>query len=169
MAKSETASSIRDAAGAMAAKAQAAMASDSDTFAKHAAMSDLYEIQAANIALARGKRADVKEFARKMIHDHTHTSEELKAALLKVDVHVTPPHSLDTIHQTLIDDLNGAKDEDFDGRYLAQQESAHSTALTLFRTYRDSGDKAILCAYARQTIPALESHLELVQRMKSAT
>ena len=35
----------------------------------------------------------------------------------------------------MIDNLTGAKDEDFDARYLNQQENAHQEALILFRGY----------------------------------
>jgi putative membrane protein len=35
----------------------------------------------------------------------------------------------------MLDNLRGAEEEDFDGRYLEQQENAHKEALILMRGY----------------------------------
>ena len=162
--KSEAASAMRDSAVAMSEKAMAAMANAKDSFVKHAALGDMYELEAARIALKRTRREDIRQFARQMIEDHTRTSAALKAAVTG-DGAVPVPDSLDRAHQTLVDDLDGASDESFDRRYLAQQKSAHSGALTLFRTYRDSGDDVRLGQLARETVPILERHMAMIERM----
>jgi len=67
-----------------------------------------------------------------------------------------PPEALDASYQALIDDLEGASDADFEGGYVAQQQSVHGAAITLFETYRKSGcggGLAILCGLA---LPVLE-------------
>jgi putative membrane protein len=43
------------------------------------AVSDMFEIQSSQIALAKQADADTKPFAEKMIQDHQKTSSELKA------------------------------------------------------------------------------------------
>src|SRR6187399_971559 len=49
-----------------------------DVFLRDAAMGDMYEIQAANMALTRAKNPKVKEFATMMVADHTKSSAKLK-------------------------------------------------------------------------------------------
>jgi predicted outer membrane protein len=48
-------------------------------FVNKVAVSDMFEIQSSQIALAKQADADTKPFAEKMIQDHQKTSSELKA------------------------------------------------------------------------------------------
>ena len=70
---------------------------------------------------------------------HTGTTKELKATLAKINSIVTPPSALDDRHQGMIDELRGAKDGDFDTRYMSQQVDAHREALILVRGYSKDG------------------------------
>ena len=58
-AKSDIASALRDAAGGLASKVEAAVTTSTEGFVKTAAISDLYEIEASKIALQRSLRADI--------------------------------------------------------------------------------------------------------------
>jgi putative membrane protein len=118
------------------------------------------------MALKRAHRADVKDFARQMIKDHKRTSDDLKSMLGSMNEPMQPPAKLNLLFQTLIDDLGGATDENFDKRYLAQQESVHSAAVTLTKTYRDRGDDSALRELAKLAVPLYEGHLKMVQRLK---
>lgn len=167
--KSETVSAVKDAIGGAAGKAVAATAITREAFADNAEAANLYEIEAAKIALERSRRHDVKEFARQMIADHTKTSSELKSFLGQTNSPQRPRDSLDALHQTLIDDLNGASDEDFDKRYIAQQQSAHSNAITLFKTYQNAGQDDGLRSLAGLALPMLEHHMEMVRDLEKAS
>src|SRR5690348_15601382 len=46
-------------------------------FAAQAAIGGLAEVEAANLALQRGSGAEVKQFARRMLDDHTKANREL--------------------------------------------------------------------------------------------
>ena len=48
-------------------------------FVNKVAVSDMFEIQSSQIALAKQADADTKPFAEKMVQDHQKTSSELKA------------------------------------------------------------------------------------------
>jgi putative membrane protein len=62
----------------------------------------------------------------------------------------------------MLDDLKGAKDEDFDGRYIAQQIDAHNEALILMRGYAKDGDNADIKAFAAETQPKVQMHLDMI-------
>jgi len=61
-----------------------------------------------------------------------------------------------------LDDLKGAKDEDFDGRYIAQQINAHNEALILMRGYGKDGDSADIKSFAAAIEPKVQMHLDMI-------
>jgi putative membrane protein len=133
-----------------------------------AASGDIYEIEASKIALTRSMSDDVKKFAQQMINDHTQTTNLLRAALEHAKLNVEPPKMLDSRHQQMIDDLKGVKDEDFDARYISQQESAHNEALILIRGYAKDGDTMDLKMFAQATQPRIEMHLDTIKMIDDA-
>lgn len=136
-------------------------------FVTAAAMSDMYEIQAAKIAQSRSKNPAVKKFAAEMIKAHTGTTNELKKALPASGVNVTPPADLDERRKGMLDNLNKAKPEDFDKTYVDQQVAAHDEAVTLFKSYSDRGSNATLKPWAAATLPKIQSHLDMAKGLQS--
>lgn len=132
----------------------------------NAAMADMYEIQAADIALERSQNAKVKELAGMIKTDHTTASDEMKAMLPQAAPDVTPPTNLDERRQGLIDNLRSAPAAGFDAVYLDQQIAAHNEALTLHRGF--SNEESPLAAHARKVVPAIEGHLRMAEQLKAA-
>ncbi len=159
----DTMSAVKDATGHAVGVISAEMTSKVKDFVPAAAVSDMYEVEAAKIAEQRSQNADVKAFARKMIQAHTQTTRALKAILATAKIEVTPPASLDDRRQGMIDELRGAKDADFDGRYMSQQIDAHNEALILMRGYAKDGDNADVKAFAAKTATAVQEHLDMAQ------
>jgi len=167
--KSDTASAVKEAIGGAAGLAAAATAITRDRFVHHAAIANLYELEAAKIALRRAQRQDVKEFARAMLADHEKVGSELKSFLGGTNSPQSLPDQLDAVHRTLIDDLDGAANEDFDKRYISQQKIAHQEAITLFTTYHHSGRDGGLRNLAGLALPVLQQHLEMVNELEKAS
>jgi putative membrane protein len=164
----DTMSAAKDAAGHAVGLITAEMTSTLKGFVQAAAMSDMYEVEAGKIAEQRAGNADVKSFAEKMVKAHTMTSEKVKAMLVDEKSAVMPPATLDDRHQAMIDELRGAKDADFDGRYLSQQVDAHKEALILMKGYAKDGDVAPFKKFAAKTAPVVQSHLDMAQRLSRA-
>lgn len=163
--KSSTVSAVKDAVIGSAANLVAGAALTVDAFAQLAGMSGLYEIEAAQIALQRSRRDDVRQFAQQMLTDHKDIARKLGSFLGGMNRPNSPPERLDTLHQTLIDDLRGVPDEDFDARYIAQQKAAHDTAITLFTSYHEHGSEEGLRNLAKLGLPVLQHHREMVQKL----
>jgi putative membrane protein len=104
-------------------------------FVQKAAMSDMYEIEAGKIASQKGQSDSVKNFGQMMVDAHSKTTEELKDLLQSENIKVDLPTKLDSNHQKLIDDLNGASNADFDKTYAQQQIAGHNEAEDLFEKY----------------------------------
>ncbi len=134
-------------------------------YVPNAAMGDMYEIQAADIALQRSQNAQVKELATMIKTDHTAASNAMKGMLPQAAPNVTPPADLDERRQGLIDNLRSASAENFDRTYIDQQIAAHNEALTLHRGF--SNEDSPLAAHARSVAPKIEAHLRQAEQLKA--
>lgn len=137
-----------------------------DAFVTNAAISDMYEIQAGEIAQKKGQSADVKAFGKMMVSDHTALSNAMKPLVSAAGK--TLPTGLDERRKGLIDNLNAASAAEFDQVYLSQQEAAHSEALTLMQGYADNGDDAALKGAAAKAVPKVQAHLDRVKQLQAA-
>lgn len=151
-----------------------------EEFLRLAAMSDRFEIASSRLVGEKSQNAQVKEFAQHMIRDHEKTSREL----MQHQPHATgagtstPPQGtapgsprqdgLDQQHAALLQQLQQASGAEFDRLYIRQQVMAHQQAVDLFRNYSQSGDNAQLKQWAAQTLPALEQHLQMAQRLQQS-
>lgn len=136
-----------------------------DDFLAKAAMSDMYEVQAGKLAATMAANADVKKFGQMMVDAHTTTTTALKAAVKKDGVTMTPPAALDAKHQGLIDALKAAKGDAFDTLYKSQQSDAHAEALALMQGYAATGDKPAIKAFAADTAPKVQSHIDMLNSL----
>jgi putative membrane protein len=161
---------VTDALGGVVGQMSASMAVTADRFVENAAIGDLYEITAAEIALRRSSSDDVRSIARDMIDDHMTSTHQLQAALETSEARgvAPPPPTLDGRRQTMIRHLEEASDEAFDTTYVDQQLLAHEETVTLMRAYRDGGDNPQLRSYAAGTAPVVERHLEHIKRLRAA-
>ena len=165
---SEALSALQDAVAGGVGAVSAELVTTTKGFVEAAAMGDMYEVEASKLAAERAMASDVKTFAKAMIDAHTQTTMELKAALKGSREAIEIPATLDDRHQGMLDNLKGAKDADFDNRFIAQQTNAHNEALILMRGYAKDGDNAPLKAMAEKTAPAVQMHLDMIAEIERA-
>jgi putative membrane protein len=160
--------SQEDAGEAPAAEDTAALAPDPAAdpdpstpqgFVAMAASSDMYEIEAGRLAQEMGESQETKDFGAMMEEDHTASSEKLKAAVSQGGASLSAPPQMLPKHQQQLDALRSAGD-DFDSVYAQQQVAAHQEALGLLESQAGSGTVASLKAFASETAPIVEGHLE---------
>lgn len=137
-------------------------------YVPNAAMGDMYEIQAADIALERSKDAQVRELAQMIKTDHTAASQAFKAAAPQAAPDVQLPTELDERRKGLIDNLRSAAAADFDKAYIDQQVAAHQEAVTLHRGFSDNTDAPTLAEHARTVLPKIEAHLQRAQALQAS-
>lgn len=128
-----------------------------------AAVADMYEIQAAEIALERSQTADIREMAEMIRTDHTQASANLKQVAPQAAPEAEIPTELDERRKGLIDNLRSAPQAEFDRTYRAQQVAAHEEALTLHRGFADNPEGGPLAEHARTVVPKIEMHLRMAQ------
>lgn len=136
-------------------------------YVPNAAEGDMYEIQAADIALERTQNAQVRELAQMIKTDHTQASEAMKRIAPQAAPNVPMPTELDERRQGMLDNLRSASAENFDRVYLDQQVAAHNEALTLHRGFSDNTDAPQLAEHARTVVPKIEAHLRQAEQIRS--
>jgi putative membrane protein len=148
----------------------AAAAPDPSTpqgFVATQASSDMYEIEAGRLAQEMGQSDEIKEFGAMMVEDHTASSAKLKTAADAAGSGVTVPTAMLPKHQQNLDALRNAG-TNFDSVYAQQQVMAHQEALALLQGQAETGTVASLKAFAAETAPIVETHLEHARTLASA-
>jgi predicted outer membrane protein len=133
-------------------------------FVMNAAMTDMLEIQSSQLANTKSQNAQVKQFAQRMIQDHTASSDKLKAAAQGITI----PAGLDAEHARMLQQLQSAPASDFDRTYADLQVTGHQGAVTLFDQYAQNGDNAQLKQFAQQTLPTIRDHLQMATQLRAA-
>jgi putative membrane protein len=148
-------------AGSMAASSPADLSAADKKFIQKAAVGGMAEVQTAQLAQQKSDDTTVKQFAQKMIDDHTPNNERLmKLASAKG---VTPPTELDAMHQKQMAKLQTLSGKKFDTTYLKGQEKDHAVMLKLFETEAKNGHDPDLKQFAETTIPVIESHEHMAE------
>jgi putative membrane protein len=127
-------------------------------FLQEAAASGMAEIEAGQIAKQKGMREEVKQFAARMVDDHTKAGEDLKSVAAANGVAL--PASPDKKHQKEMAKLDKLSGGDFDRAYLNGQVKDHRKAVHEFREHAKSKKENDAKAFAARTLPTLVSHLD---------
>lgn len=138
------------------------IAPTTNDFVSEAAISDMFEIQSSTLAATKLSGAG-KDFAERMVADHTKTTNELTAAAKTSNIPV--PTAMDSAHQKMLEKLQSLNGDDFSKQYFKDQVSAHKTAVNLFDRYGKGGQDPKLKDWAAQTLPTLKEHLKMAQAM----
>jgi putative membrane protein len=136
---------------------------DRAAYVDMAAASDLYEIQAGQLAQSRASNADVRQFGSMLVEHHRMTTQQLTAAATAAG---TPPSPrLMPMQQRMIAELQSASGSGFDRIFLRQQVQAHEMALALHRNYADNGDTPALRTVASAAVPIIQRHLDRARQL----
>ena len=142
------------------------IAPTTNDFVQEAAISDMFEIESSKMASAKLAGPE-KEFADKMVADHTKTTAELTGEA-KAD-NIPVPTAMDSSHKKMLDKLNSLNGDNFRKQYFNDQVSAHKDAVSLFERYGKGGDNLKLKDWATTTLPALQHHLDMAQGLYKNT
>lgn len=136
-------------------------------FVATAPAANAFEIASSRLALEKSQNPAVRAFAQKMITDHTMIGEHFVAAFGQANTGLTPPDGLGPELGAIMDKLEGESGAAFDTAYVAAQTQGHQAAVGLFAGYAKGGDNAVLKAFAAETLPMIEMHLEMCYALGS--
>ena len=129
-----------------------------------AAMDGLAEIEHGRLAARNASSPAVKQFAARMVDDHSKAGEELKK--LAAQKEVTLATRLDDQHRSMQGKLAGLKGAAFDKAYVDHMVAAHLKAVALFQQQAKDGQDPDVKAWAAKTLPTLQEHLKMASSMK---
>jgi putative membrane protein len=135
-------------------------ATDRD-FAHQAAVGGMAEVKLAKLALDRGQSTEVKQFARRMLADHSKANTELKQIADKKNLEI--PTQLDDEHQKLYDKLSRLDGAEFDKQYMQVMVASHDETVRAFKQQAQAGQDPDLKHFAMKTLPVIERHEDVAK------
>lgn len=132
-------------------------------FIGRASQSDFNEIKLSQLAAERASRPDVKEFANKMVTDHTMLEQQMKPFADQMGVQ--PATSLDSQHQALYDKLSSLSGKDFDKAYIGAMDKDHHLAVDEFTTEQQTTKNSGLKQTVQQGRKVIEQHTKMADSL----
>lgn len=126
-------------------------------FIEKAALAGMAEIGSAKLAEKKALTPAVREFAARMIKDHTEANNKLRSVAAPLGAPV--PQQLDRVHSEGLKQLGQLSGREFDTAYVNLMRQDHDTAVALFENA--AGDGALdekLRTFARNTLDTLRNH-----------
>ncbi len=139
---------------------------DRDFVAK-ASAAGLAEVNFGNLAVRSAVNPAVKEFARRMVADHTKANQELLA--LANEKMYSLARTMDEQHQKLFQKLGKEEGANFDRYYMEAMVKDHEDAVKLFDREAKDGQDEALKKWAEKTLPALKEHLKMARDVEKRT
>jgi putative membrane protein len=138
------------------------------SFIKSASEANMFEIETSKVAVTKASSQQVKDFAQKMIDDHTKAGDDMKAAIGSNTAEQNDvATSLGMMHKLKLAKLNREEGASFDKDYVNAQVAAHDDAVKLFDKYAGNGDDAALKSFAASTLPTLQGHKQMIDGIKA--
>jgi putative membrane protein len=130
------------------------------TFLRKAAQANMFEIEMGKIA-ERSTNPTVKQFAQRMVTDHTKLQDQLKTVATQEGV--TLPAKVSSSEQSSIAKLSKQTGATFDRDYINTMVTDHKTDITEFQNEANNGTDPSLKNAAQGALPTLHEHLTLAE------
>ena len=115
------------------------------------------DVKASELAESQANSPKVRDFAQRVVKDHTRLNEQLGTLAKDSKVAVLAGTGKDT--KDMLDRLSKTKGMDFDREYLKTIIDDHEKAVQLFETQSKYGADTKLSAFATAALPQLRDHL----------
>lgn len=146
---------------------QTTLSSSDRKFMKEAAQGGLAEVQLGQIASQSGASDAVKQFGQRMVQDHTQANNQLQQ--LATQKGVTLPNNIDKQNQKVSQQLSKLSGASFDRAYINHMVEDHTKDVSLYQRQAQQGQDPNVKAFAAQTVPILQEHLQLARSIANAT
>jgi putative membrane protein len=127
-------------------------------FMKEAAAGGMAEVELGQLAADKASSPDVKEFAQRMVKDHSQANDQLKQIAMQKNVTLpTSPSAKDRMTKKKLSNMSG---DAFDKAYMADMVKDHKKDIAAFQKESSSGQDPDVKQFASQTLPTLKDHLK---------
>lgn len=130
-------------------------------FMRTAADANLAEIETAKMVAQKSTDPAVKDFANRMVTDHTQASQSLASVAEMSNVKLpTEPAANERNQKNELQTLSGAK---LDDAYLRDELRGHKEAIAAFENEIKNGQNQEVKNYAIETLPTLQDHIRIAE------
>ena len=134
-----------------------AFADDSDAdFVKKAYSGGMLEVELGRHVSQYGADPGVKQFAERMVSDHSKADEELKQLAARQGLSL--PTEMDDDQRDDLEELSKLRGRELDEAYVKLMVDDHADVVDAFREQADEPESEV-DRWAARTLPTLESHL----------
>ena len=147
-------------------KNPATLSSSDRKFIEKAAAGGMAEVELGKLAQEKASSDQVKQFARRMVDDHSKANDQLKSLASSKGVNV--PTEIDRSERRELDNLAKKSGTDFDREYMKHMVSDHKTDVKEFTSESKSAKDGDIKSFAASTLPTLEQHLDLAKSTEDA-
>jgi putative membrane protein len=123
------------------------------------------EAKLGQLAAERAESQQVREYGEMLRKDHTKSLE--KASSLASETGVPAASELSAQQQKQFEALQKLSGEEFDTTFLSQMVRDHQSNIAKFSAQAQSGSDPQVMAYAKETLPTLQAHLQHAQSIQS--
>ncbi|WP_114209248.1 DUF4142 domain-containing protein [Acidisarcina polymorpha] len=132
-------------------------------FVRKALEGGMAEVQLGQLALQKSSNDDVKQFAQKMIDDHTKLGDQMKPIAQQIGVKVPDgPSKKDQATMARLQALNG---DAFDKAYIKDMVKDHKTDLSEFKNEAQNGTIPAVKDAANQGSQVISQHLQMIEQI----
>jgi putative membrane protein len=135
------------------------------SFLHEAAMGGMAEVELGKLAQSHAANAKVKQFGKRMVTDHGKANAELKRLAAKKGVEL--PKGIGSEHQAMRNQLAELHGAEFDKAYIDDMKTDHAKDIDAFKQAAESSPDKDVRAFAKKTLPTLESHARQVEQVQS--
>jgi putative membrane protein len=132
-------------------------------FVKNAMEGGLAEVQLAQLTLQKSSNDQVKQFAQKMIDDHTKLNEQMKPVARQLGVQA--PTQISKKDSKAIAKMQGLSGSAYDQAYIQDMVKDHKKDLSDFQMEASSGSDPTVKDAANQGGQMIAQHLQLIQQI----
>jgi putative membrane protein len=126
---------------------------------------NMAEIQMAQLALQKSQDQNIRNFAQKMITDHTASQQMLMPIAQSQEIGV--PTTLTPEHQAMLDHLSTLSGLAFDTAYINGMIQAHGEDLAQLNNQLVNGHSQVINVWVANTRPVVMQHEQIAEQIKA--
>lgn len=136
-------------------------------FMRTAMEGDMAEIQFSQLAQQKSSNDQVKQFAQRMVDDHTKLDAQLKPMATQAGVEA--PAGLSAKHKAELTKLQALSGDKFDEEYVKAMVNDHREADQAFQSEGTNAKSQDLKSAVTQAQPIIADHLRMAQDLEKST
>lgn len=146
--------------------ASSAFAQSPADFINEASAKGMADIEASRLAHSKAESKEVKDYTIQVINDRTTANQHLAKIAKKLDLPVAPREEVADKAKTLMPEVK--EGANFDHAYAASQVKATEEAIQQIQQEAQTTDVPEIKAFADETLPKLQSHLEMARALQAS-